>query len=195
LQANVIVMPSAWKPGDPLPPWSGNSDAMRDWTLHQLENFYRALFKEPIDPEAGDFTILELLDSSDASEHEQGLAQLRQLNVRLLGSDADRIHWKRKAHRPKVQPRYTLPPKPPIGNKVPANRGYWSYPELVQMAKSSAVPIIKDIWREHYDGRWQRSRGDIDAYAVAAEYFSVEEADVRRKPSGRHKPRTKNKQP
>jgi hypothetical protein len=60
--------------------------------FHQLEHFNQAQTKEmlkgPIDPEAGDTTILELLDISDDSEHERGLAQLRQLNVPLLGPEA-----------------------------------------------------------------------------------------------------------
>jgi hypothetical protein len=187
---------TAWKPGDPPPPWSGDQDAMRDWMFYQLENFYRAqteeMLKEPINPEAGDVTTSELLDSSDDSEHERGLAQLRQLNVPLLGPDADRIQWKRKRGRPIGQPRYTLPKKPPIGTKVPANRVYFSYSELVHMAKI-AVPIIQNIWREHYDGKWQRSRDDIDAYDIAADYFIVDVEAVRAKPSGRHKP--KDKQP
>jgi hypothetical protein len=165
---------------------------MRDWMFYQLEDYYRAqreeLLKEPIDPEAGDLTILELLDSSDDSEREHGLKLLRQLNVPLLGPDADRIQWKRKAHRPPSRPRYTLPPKLPKGSKLPDNRAYWSYSELVQMAKK-AVPIIQKIWREHF-GKWQRRSGDIDAYTIAAEYFAVDKEDVRRKPSGRHKPKT-----
>jgi hypothetical protein len=159
---------TAWKPGDPLPPWKGENDAMRDWMFYQLENFYRAqteeMLKEPIDPEAGDVTTLELLDSSDDSKHERGLAQLRQLNVSLLGPDADRIQWQRKRGRPKGKPRYTLPPpKPRIGKKVPAIEGYYSNFARVHMAKL-AVPIIQDIWCKHYDGKWQRRRGDIDAY-------------------------------
>jgi hypothetical protein len=58
---------------------------MRDWMFYQLEDTCRAhadeLAKETIDPEAGGTTILELLNSSDASERERGLALLRQLNV------------------------------------------------------------------------------------------------------------------
>jgi hypothetical protein len=158
---------------------------MRDWTFYQLEDFYRAhadeLAKEPIDPdpEAGDTTVLELLDSSNASERERGLALLRQLNVRLLGPDADRIQWRRKAHRPKGKPLYLLPPR---------RYQRWGYPARVHMAKN-AVPIIQNIWREHYDGKWQRKSGDIDAYEITAEYFCVDVEAVRRKASGRHKPR------
>jgi hypothetical protein len=196
--ANVIyiTMPKAWEPGMPPPPWSGDNNAMRDFVFFKLENFYRTrteeLRREPIDPDEGsDFTISELLDSSDPSEHEQGLALLRQLNVRWLGPDANRIQWQGKPGRPKGQPRHTLPPKPPIGNKVPANRWYFSYSELVDMAKK-AVSIIRDIWREHYDGKWQRSRGDIDAHDIAAAYFVVDVEDVKRKRSGRHKPKNKN---
>jgi hypothetical protein len=167
---------------------------MCDWMFFQLEKFYRAsadqLAKEPINPDEGGKTILELLDSSDAGEREHGLKLLRQLNVRFLGPDADRIQWKRKAHRPKSQPRYALPPKPPIGKKVPAILGYYSYFGLVHMAKK-AVPIIQNIWREHYDGKWQRRSGDIDAYEIAAEYFLVDVEDVRAKASGRHKPKNK----
>ena len=81
-------MPGAWKPGDPPPPWSARNqrekDAMRDFVFCELENFYRAR-AYPEDPEAGDFTILELLDSSEPSEHEHGLALLNQLASRLLG--------------------------------------------------------------------------------------------------------------
>jgi len=32
---------TAWKLGDPLLPWNGENDVMRDWMFHQLENFYR----------------------------------------------------------------------------------------------------------------------------------------------------------
>jgi hypothetical protein len=60
------------------------------------------------------------------------------------------------------------------------------------MAKK-AVPIIQKIWRKHYDGKWQRKSGDIDAYEIAAAYFCVDVEDVKAKPSGRHKP--KDKQP
>jgi hypothetical protein len=180
----------------PLPPWSGDNDAMRDWMLYKLENHYLAqtaeLLKEPRDPEgwrAAFPSILDLLDSSDDKERKRGLALLRQRNVPFLGPDANRIQWQRKPGRPKNQPRHTLP-QPPIGNKVPANRWSWSYSELVDMAKK-AVRIIQDIWREHYEGKWQRRSGDIDAYDIAAEYFVVDVEDVRRTPSGRHKPKTK----
>jgi hypothetical protein len=193
---------TAWKPGDPLPPWNGENDAMRDWMFHQLENFYRAqrdeLLKDPIDPEAGDVTILELLDSGDDSEHKHGLALLNQLASRLLGPEiADRIQWKRKQGRPKGKPRYTLPPTELPERKaqeVPAIHVVYGYFAKVHMAKK-AVPIIQNIWREHYEGKWQRSRGDIDAYKIAAEYFCVGEEAVRAKPSGRHKPRAKDKRP
>jgi hypothetical protein len=162
---------------------------MRDWTFHQLENSCRAhaneLAKEPIDPEAGGTTILELLDSSDASERERGLALLRQLNVPLLGPDADRIQWTRKANRPKGKPLYLLPPQ---------RDQTFSYPAKVHMAKK-AVSIIQNIWRKHYDGKWQRRSRDIDAYEIAAEYFCVDVEAVRAKASGRHKPRDKDEQP
>jgi hypothetical protein len=176
-----------------LPLWSARDEreknAMRDWMFYQLEDFYRAhadeLGKEPIDPEAGDTTILELLDSSEASERERGLALLRQLNARPLGPDADRLQWKRPPHRPKGKPPYLQPP--------PAGQHY-GYPAKVHMAKN-AVPIIQNIWRKHYDGKWQRRSGDIDAYEIAAAYFCVDVEAVRAKASGRHKPRAKHKQP
>jgi hypothetical protein len=167
---------------------------MRDWMFHQLENYYRAhedeLAKEPIDPEAGDPTILELLDSSNASERERGLALVRQLNVRLLGPDADRIQWTRKAHRPKGKPPHLLPPPP---------GEYYGDPAKVYMARK-AVPTIQNIWREHYKGehykgKWQRKSGEINAYEIAAEYFGVDVEAVRAKASGRRKPRAKDKQP
>jgi hypothetical protein len=162
---------------------------MRDWAFHQLENYYRAhadkLAKEPIDPEAGDPTILELLDNSNASVRERGLALVRQLNVPLLGPDADRIRWVRKAHRPKGEPSHLLPPPP---------GQHYGYAAKVYMAKK-AVPIIQNIWRGHYDGKWQRKSGDIDAYEIAAEYFCVDVEAVRAKASGRRKPRAKDKQP
>jgi hypothetical protein len=168
---------------------------MRDFVFCELENFYRAR-AYPEDPEAGDFTILELLDSSEPSEHEHGLALLNQLASRLLGPKiAERIEWKRKRGRPKGKPRYTLPPTGLPERKkakVPANRAHYSYFGLVHMAKK-AVPIIQNVWREHYDGKWQRSSADIDAYTIAAEYFGVDEAAVRAKASGRHKPRAKDK--
>ena len=44
----------------------------------------------------------------------------------------------------------------------------------VHMAKR-AVPIIRNFWRKHYNGKWYRRRsGDIDAYEIAAAYFAVE---------------------
>src|SRR5260221_14119156 len=100
-------MPKKWLPGMPPPPWSGNDDAMRDWVFYQLENFYRArpdeLRKEATDAESGDATIIELFDSSDRSNHEEGLKRLRWLASRLLGPEiADRIQWKRKRGHPKA---------------------------------------------------------------------------------------------
>jgi hypothetical protein len=194
-------MPRAWKPGDALPQWRARNqrdkEAMRDWMFYQLENFYRASaekwLKEPIDAEAGDATILELLDSSDRSERALGLAQLRRLNVRLLGPDADRIQWKRKRGRPKAEPHYKSSESPKGLIRFPVE-GVYDYRSRVHMAKL-AVPIIRNFWRERYDGKWHRSTGDIDAYEIAAVYFVVDEESVRRKPSGRHKPRAKNRQP
>jgi hypothetical protein len=60
------------------------------------------------------------------------------------------------------------------------------------MAKR-AVPIIQNFWRKDYDDKWERRRGDIDAYDIAAAYFCVDVEDVKRKPSGRHKPKNKPK--
>jgi hypothetical protein len=172
---------------------------MRDWVFYQLDNFNRACaeesLKQPIDPEAGDATTLELLDSSDRSERALGLAQLRRLNVRLLGPDADRIQWKRKRGRPKDEAQYSSPPKQlPQRIVVAAIEVAYDYHSRVRMAKL-AMPIIQNIWREHYDGKWQRGRGDINAYEIAADYFRVDVEAVRAKPSGRHKPRAKDKQP
>jgi hypothetical protein len=159
---------------------------MRDWTFYQLEDFYRAYRGEPIDSAEAD--ILELFGSSDDSEHEHGLKLLNQLASRLLGPEiADRIQWKRKASRPKGKPLYLLPPPP-------EQPWTYSYPAKVHIAKR-AVPIIRNIWREHYDGKWQRRSGDIDAYEIAAEYFCVDVEAVKAKASGRHKPRAKHKQP
>jgi hypothetical protein len=170
---------------------------MRDWMFYKLENHYLAqtaeLLKEPRDPEgwrAAFPSILDLLDSSDDKERKRGLALLRQRNVPFLGPDANRIQWQRKPGRPKAQPRHTPPPEPPKGTKLPANRAYWRYSELVHMAKK-AVRIIQNFWREDYDGKWQRSRDDIDAYKIAAQYFCVDVEDVKRKRPGRHKPKTK----
>ena len=99
---------------------------------------------------------------------------------------ADRIEWKRKRGRPKGQPWHSLPPNPPIRKKVPAIDTVYGRTARVQMAKL-AVPIIQNIWREHYDGKWQRRSGDIDAYEIAADYFFVDEEAVRQPPSGPHK--------
>jgi hypothetical protein len=178
----------AWKPGDPPPPWSGNNEAMRDWMFDQLENFYRTYradkkeLIELIDPAEAD--ILELFDSGNASEHEHGLKRLNELASERLGPEiAARIQWKRiKAHRPKAKPPHLLRPPP---EKI------WTYsrPVRIYMAQK-AVKIIQDIWRKHYEGKWQRRSGDIDAYTIAAKYFDVDEEAVRAKPSGRHKPKT-----
>jgi hypothetical protein len=64
-------MPKKWSPGMPLPPWSGNDDAMRAWVFYQLENFYYAR-EGTTDPESDDATILELLDSSDRQQARRG---------------------------------------------------------------------------------------------------------------------------
>ena len=181
-----------WSPEMSKPDWSGDNDAMRDWVFHQLENYYREhseeLLLEPIDPESGDVTVVELLDSSDASRRKQGLAILRRLLSGLLGADTDRIEWKRKRGRPKGQPRHNLPPNLPKGKKVPAIHYFYNYFARVRMARS-AVPIIQNIWRKHYDGKWQRPKGAIDAYEIAADYFLVDVEAVRQPPSGPHRKR------
>jgi hypothetical protein len=180
-----------WLPGMPLPPWSGDNDAMRDWVFYQLENFYRGqreeLLNEVIDPESGDATLLELLDTSDDSRRAHGMVLLRQLVSQLLGPEiADRIQWKRKRGRPKEEPQYSSSESPKGLIRLPL-QVFYDYRSRVRMAKRT-VPIIQNFWREHYDGKWHRSSGDIDAYEIAAAYFVVDdEEDVRRKPPGRHK--------
>jgi hypothetical protein len=189
-------MRRAWLPGMPPPPWSGDNDAMRDWVFHQLDNFYRAhreeLLKEATDPESGDATIPELLDSSDASRRKHGMVLLRLLVSRLLGPEiADRIQWKRNRGHPKGQPQYSSSESPKGLVRRPIDV-YYDYRSQVHMAKR-AVPIIQNFWREHY-GRSRRLRGDgPDAYDIAAAYFDKKDVDVRRKPSGRRKkePRAK----
>jgi len=169
---------------------------MRDWVFHQLDNFYRAhrkeLLKEATDPESGDATILELLDSSDASRRKHGMVLLRLLVCRLLGPEiADRIQWKRKRGHPKGQSQYN-PSESPKGLVRRPIDVYYDYRSQMHMAKR-AVPIIQNFWREHY-GRSRRLRGDgPDAYDIAAAYFDKKDVDVRRKPSGRRKkePRAK----
>jgi len=189
-------MRRAWLPGMPPPPWSGDNDPMRDWVFHQLDNFYRAhreeLLKEATDPESGDATILELLDSSDASRRKHGMVLLRLLVSRLLGPEiADRIQWKRKRGHPKGQPQYSSSESPKGLVRRPIDV-YYDYRSQMHMAKR-AVPIIQNFWREHY-GRSRRLRGyGLDAYDIAAAYFDKKDVDVRRKPSGRRKkePRAK----
>src|SRR6516164_7537931 len=110
-------MRRAWKPDMPRPPWSGDNDAMRDWVFHQLDTFYRAhreeLLKEALDPESGDATLLELLDSSDDSRRAHGMVLLRRLMSRQLGPEiADRIQWKRNRGHPKGQPQYSSSESP-----------------------------------------------------------------------------------
>jgi hypothetical protein len=169
---------------------------MRDWVFHQLDNFYRAhrkeLVKEVTDPESGEATILELLDSSDASRRKHGMVLLRLLVSRLLGHEiADRIQWKRKRGHPKGQPQYSSSELPKGLARRPTDV-YYDYRSQVHMAKR-AVPIIQNFWREHY-GRSRRLRDDgPDAYDIAAAYFDKKDVDVRRKPSGRRKkePRAK----
>ena len=188
-------MRRVWLPGMPPPPWSGDNDAMRDWVFQQLDNFYRAhragLLKETIDPENGDATILELLDSSDRSRRKHGMLLLRQLVSRLLGPEFGRIEWKRNRGRPKGQPQYSSSESPKGSIRHPIDV-FYDYRSKVQMAKR-AVPIIQNFWREHY-GRSRRLRGyGLDAYDIAAAYFDKKDVDVRRKPSGRRKkePRAK----
>jgi len=189
-------MARKWLPGMPKPPWSGDNDAMRDWVFHQLDKYYRAhrkeLLKEATDPESGDATILELLDSSDASSRKHGMVLLRLLVSRLLGAEiGDRIEWTRKRGHPKGQSQYgsSEPPKGLVRRPIDV---YYDYRSQVYMAKR-AVPIIQNFWREHY-GRSRRLRGyGLDAYDIAAAYFDKKDVDVRRKPSGRRKkePRAK----
>jgi hypothetical protein len=187
-------MPKNWLPDMPLPPWSGNDDAMRAWVLCQLEKFYRArpdeLRKEATDPESGDATIIELFDSSDRSKHEEGLNRLGWLASRLLGPEiADRIQWRRKRGHPKAKAQYSSSeaPKGLIRHPIEV---FYDRPSRIRMAKL-AVPKIQNFWREHYDGKWTRGRGKRSAYEIAAQYFAInediDEADVKRKPSGRRK--------
>jgi hypothetical protein len=108
------------------------------------------------------------------------MALLHQLASRLLGPEiADRIQWKRKRGHPKSPP-----------HDSPSDPYKYDRPSRIRMAKL-AVRIIQKIWRKHYDGKWQRRLGDIDAYEIAALYFAfngdINEEDVRRKPSGRRK--------
>jgi hypothetical protein len=193
-------MPKKWSPDMPPPPWSGNDDAMRDWVFYQLEIFYREqpekLLKEVIDPESDDATILELFDSSDRSKHEQGLTRLRWLASRLLGPEiADRIQWKRKRGHPKAKAQYRSSEAPKRLIRRPIEV-YYDRPSRIRMAKL-AVPQIQNFWREHYDGKWTRGRWMSSAHEIAAQYFAInediDEADVKRKPSGRRKkPRAKD---
>jgi hypothetical protein len=181
-------MPKKWSPGMPLPDWRGDNVAMQDWVNYQLENYYREEFpKAARGSENSDATIPELLDSSDESRRAHGMAILRQWASLLLGPDADRVQWKRKVGHPKSPPQYfseaPYKPKGLIRHDIEA---LYNYSSRVRMA-NLAVAIIHNFWRKSYDGKWKRRRGDIDAYKIAADYFVVDEEDVRRKPSGRRK--------
>ena len=136
---------------------------MRDWVFYQLENFYRVqreeLLQGVIDPESGDATLLELLDSSDRSTRTRGMALLRSLVSPLLGAEfADRIRWKRKRGRPESPPKYNT-------SGVHSPKGWSS----IQSMRST---IIDPRWAwpascadnpkfvaENYDGKWQRRSG------------------------------------
>jgi hypothetical protein len=168
---------------------------MRDWVFHQLGNFYRAhrkeLLKEVTDPESGDATLLELLDSSDRSRRKHGMLLLRQLVSRLLGPEFGRIEWKRNRGRPKGQPQYSSSESPKGSIRHPIDV-FYDYRSKVQMAKR-AVPIIQNFWREHYGRSRRRREIGYDAYDIAADYFGIKDEDVRRKPSGRRKKKPRAK--
>jgi hypothetical protein len=167
-------MPGAWKPGDPQPPWSARTkhekDAMRDWMFYQLVNFYRA---QPV----------ELTSNADIMEYD-ALEDAKSGDVTKLRQLA------KPAWRPYINPR---PLKQ--GEKYPrrptySSTEYYDYSDKVRMARL-AVPIIRDIWREHY-GKARRVYEDgYGAYDIAAAYFGIEDVDaVAKKPSGK---RTKKK--
>ena len=171
-------MPKNWLPGTPPPPWSGNNEAMRDWVFYQLENFYRShrekLFLEDRHKALSLLIKQEVLEKAKSGD----VTTLRQFVSWQLGPEfADFIHPK---------PQKSGHPKGPPYDGSSDPKAYYDYRFKLRMAKL-AVPIIQNFWREHYDGKFYRTSGNIDAHDIAAQYFDINEADVERKPSGRRK--------
>ena len=136
---------------------------MRDWMFYQIENALRArreeLFKETID--FADLIKREALEEAESGD----VTKLRELFP--------------PEFRPFISPR---PRK--RGEKYRRRPNY----SRVVLAKK-LVPLIQEIWRKHYDGRWRRQHDDgPDAYEIAADYYGVDDDEaVRRKASGRRK--------
>jgi hypothetical protein len=179
-------MPKKWSPGMRLPPWSGNNDATRACVFYQLENFYRA-HRDKLFLEDRHKPLLPLIKQEVLAKAKSGdVTKLREFVSWQLGPEfADFIQPK-----PQLNPGH---PTSPLYDGSSDPKADYDNRSRVRMAKL-AVPIIQKIWREHYDGKWTRRSGDIDAYEIAAQYFAIKEDDVRRKPSGRRKkkPRAKN---
>jgi hypothetical protein len=157
-------MSRAWKPGDPLPPWSARDEreknAMRDWTFYQLEQAYRAQRAELFSEYADNKTIMV----------EDAIEDARSGNVTKL----------RRLAKPTWRP-FTNPPPLGRGEKYPRRPTYSSTEYYDDSAKlfmaKLAVRLIREIWREHY-GKVRRVHEDgYDAFDIAAAYFGIEDVD------------------
>jgi hypothetical protein len=147
---------------------------MRDWVFHELENFYRADREKLLLEPPTNLKALKVLIEDDAIEEaERGdLTKLRLL------------------FHPKFHPFLQSPRKRgrrPYSHRPNVSSEYYDYPSRVRMAKL-AVPIIRQIWREHYRRARRRPEDGFAAYEIAAAYFDINDAEeVAKPPSGKRK--------
>src|SRR6516162_3631309 len=131
----------AWKPGDPLPPWTARDErekrAMCNWMFDRIDE----AIGEKLDEAALTTTLKDFL----ASIEHGALEDAKSGDVTKLRRLA-KPEW-----RPFINPK---PLKP--GEKYPRRlTDSSSYDARVHVARSVIVPLIRDICQKHYG----KSRG------------------------------------
>jgi len=167
-------MARKWLPWMPKPRWDARNqsekEAMRDWVFYQIEEALRARRNELL---SATTDLRDLIEQEALEEAESGdVTKLRRLA---------KPEW-----CPHINPR-------PLkrGEKYPRRPKYsssehYDYSSKMRMARL-AVPLIREVWREHYGKARRRPEDGFDAHEIAAAYFKVGITDVTKKPSGRRK--------
>jgi hypothetical protein len=180
-------MARAWKPDDPLPEpeeplplWTARDkrekNAFRDWTFDRIEEAFRA------GREAASLSELKATDFADLIEQD-ALADARRGDVTKLRQLA------KPAWRPFINPQ-------PLkrGEKYPRRLISSSdYSDRVHTARLIVVPLIREIWRTHYDKSRRRPEDGYSADEIAAAFLNVKVEDVERKASGKRAKKSRDK--
>jgi hypothetical protein len=185
------------RPDDALPPWLGNNDAFKAWTIAELDKadaaFDQQMAKGMADlvrmlamrtPEAADFRRKLGLSPFPRSKAEslkrhltigkRAAAEHNELLEQRAIEEGD-IEALRRLH-PRLARFLNLPPQRGRPKKI--DRDPWSRQKRLADAIAE-LPRIRAIWEKNY-GRSRRPPNAITAAQIAAERWGVSEDDLKR---------------